>query len=391
VTTPAGWGWLDLQPLERLRTLLDLFRPEPERDRARPSTDQEPEADDDATLFEEFSDELEELEELLAEADEGEVIPFDGRLSRDSVALSDARLFGAYGSDGMARLAIAAFARLAPGQAVPFGAFLRHESETSNPFVSPEASRRVSFSRFGGPLSEEGLERLWIAGLERIFQEVLLPFGGVKTGLAHEGGLTIELTSAGRYVLGLASELVLDVPAPEGGAAPVRVQPDFEVVFVASHPSLEAAIGRFAERRGTGVGVLFRITRDSIVSAAQAGLGADEVLATLARASPAPIPANVEHEIRAWSGRCRRVALEAVQLLRCPDADTAARVLATVGAGKLESLSDTVLALLDPTQRAAIVRQCRKAGLFLTSRADEAPETPRRGRRSRSSWRSRWR
>jgi len=395
VTTPAGWRWLGLEPLERLRTLLDLFRPEPERARTRPDADRGSGADDDATLFGELADDVAELEELLAEADEGEevyeeeVVPFDGRFSRASVALSDASLFGAYGSHGLAREAIAAFARLAPGRAVPFGAFLRHEAETANPFVLPEFSRRVSLSSFGRPLAEEELEKLWIAGLERIFHEYLLPFGGVKAGLTREGSLTIELTSVGRYVLGLASEFVLELPAPEGGATPVRVQPDFEVVFVASHPSLEAAIGRFAERRGTGVGVLFRITRDSIVSAAQAGLGADEVLATLARASPTPVPANVEHEIRAWFGRCRRVALEPVQLLRCPDADTAARVLATVGTAKLESLSDTVLALLDPTQKTAIVRQCRKAGLFLTSRAED-PEAERLGRRKRWSRRSRW-
>jgi hypothetical protein len=134
------------------------------------------------------------------------------------------------------------------------------------------------------------------------------------------------------------------------------------------------------------VGVLFRISRDSIVSAAQAGLGADEVLATLARASSTPVPTNVEHEIRAWSGRCRRIALEPALLLRCPDAETAARALATVGPGKLESLSETVLALLDPAQKVAVVRLCRKAGLFLTS-TGEAAQEPRRGPRRRARWR----
>ena len=194
--------------------------------------------------------------------------------------------------------------------------------------------------------------------------------------------MTVEITSIGRYLLRCAPEFVLDAPAPS--STPVRVQPDFEVVFVSASPALEAAISRFAERRGTGVGVLFRITRASIVSAAQAGLGADEVLATLARSSSTPVPANVEHEIRAWFGRCRRLALEPVHLLRCPDAATAARVLAAVGANKLELVSETLLALGDPKQKAAVMRLCRKAGLFLVN---HEPPAPSRGRRRSSRWR----
>jgi hypothetical protein len=229
--------------------------------------------------------------------------------------------------------------------------------------------RRTPFGAYRGPQTEETLDEDWGQALCRVLHDGLLPYGGVRAGFEHSG-LTIELTSIGRYLLGLADDFEFE--ALPAGEKPVHVQPDFEVVFVASQPALEAAIGRFAERRGRGVGTLFRITQASIVAAAQAGLEADEVLATLSSASRTPIPSNVVHEIRAWSGRCRRVALESAELLRCPDEATAMRVLALAGAKKLERLSATVLALLDPAQKATLVRQCRKAGIFL-----EAPRTGR--------------
>jgi Helicase conserved C-terminal domain len=262
---------------------------------------------------------------------------------------------------------------------VSFSDFLGHHAEASNPFLSPEVSRSVSYSHNGRPFTEEKLEELWILGLQRLFQRFLLPFGGVRTGLTREGRLTIELNAVGRYVLGLANDLALDTTLP--AKTPVRVQPDFEIVFVAGSPALEAAISRFGERRGTGVGVLFRITRDSIFQAAQSGLGAGEVLATLAGASTTPVPANVEHEIRAWFASCRRLRIEPVHLVRCPDAATAVRVLAAAGAGKLEALSETVLALTDPVHKAAVTRACRKAGLFLASGSQEPTST--RGARGR--------
>ncbi len=391
VTTPAGWEWLDKTAHERLAVLLELLRYKPERG--------EPEGrelDDGA----EEADELEELEELFGELagesddDEGhdensydeldeeadELAPFRAGRSR---ALSDAALFGHSAGGVLTRAAIRAFATLEPGRPVLFGEFLQHHAETANPLLELENPQSLGFGSPWNPPTEEILEAHWIKGLRTVLHGFLLPFGGARVGLAGAGGLTIELTSIGRYLLGLAPEFVLDAPA--SSKTPVRVQPDFEVVFVSASPALEAALSRFAERRGTGVGVLFRITRDSIMSAAMAGLGAEEVLATLARASSTPVPANVEHEIRAWFGRCRRLSIEPVHLLRCPDAATAARVLSAVGAGKLELVSETVLALRDPKHKAAVMRLCRKAGLFLVNSTE--PPAPARGRRRRARWR----
>jgi hypothetical protein len=78
------------------------------------------------------------------------------------------------------------------------------------------------------------------------------------------------------------------------------VQPNFEVVFLSPSPGAEAALGRFCERVGREVGVLFRITHPSLARAAAAGLGPHQVMATLSRASRSPIPPNVAHEVPGW-------------------------------------------------------------------------------------------
>jgi hypothetical protein len=51
---------------------------------------------------------------------------------------------------------------------------------------------------------------------------------------------------------------------------------------------------------GREVGVLFRITRQSVARAAAAGIRAEQVLEILSHASRSPIPVNVAHEIPGW-------------------------------------------------------------------------------------------
>jgi hypothetical protein len=71
-------------------------------------------------------------------------------------------------------------------------------------------------------------------------------------------------------------------------------------VFLSPSPAAEAALGRFCERMGREVGLLFRMTKQSIQRAAASGLGEVEVLGALARFSRSPIPPNVAHELSAW-------------------------------------------------------------------------------------------
>lgn len=48
------------------------------------------------------------------------------------------------------------------------------------------------------------------------------------------------------------------------------------------------------------MGLLFRMTKQSIQWAAASGLGEEEVLGALARYSRSPVPPNVAHEVSEW-------------------------------------------------------------------------------------------
>jgi hypothetical protein len=118
--------------------------------------------------------------------------------------------------------------------------------------------------------------------------------------MSADGRPLFRMTAAGRMLLGLPNEGRDDAAdaAPQDGA--LIVSPNYEVVFLAPSPGREAELGRFCERVGRDVGVLFRITRQSIQRGAASGIGVHAALNALTRGSRSPLPENVEHEIRSW-------------------------------------------------------------------------------------------
>jgi hypothetical protein len=90
------------------------------------------------------------------------------------------------------------------------------------------------------------------------------------------------------------------------------------------------------------------------------------------------VPANVEREIRGWSAHARTLACERIEVVRCPDHETALRLVSAAGrAARL--LSDTVVEIAEPRELAALMRKVRKDGLFLTA----PPHAPARRRARR--------
>jgi hypothetical protein len=360
VATERAWQWLERDGKERLRSLLDLHRPLPTRDEA---------------IEDPFLAALRAVDSSFDDDDSGLVRAV--QLEFERIGRGPAFEWAADGR--VAREAVVAFGTLRPGTAVELGAFLRFQASKAESWLAELAALEAYSPYSWRTQGEEELEQRWLQALSTVLAEHLLPFGGVRLGTLPGQGWTIELTSIGRYVLGLAEDFEHEI-APAGDR-PAIVQPDFEVVFTAPSLAHEAAIGRLAERTGRGVGALFRITRAAVQASAQAGLDAESALEILRRASARELPANVVHELRSWYAACRRLQFENVQLIRCPDADTAARVLAAAGRGNLEALSDTLLALTDRSRRAAVVRACRKAGLFLSGDSVPEPRSARRGRR----------
>ena len=142
------------------------------------------------------------------------------------------------------------------------------------------------------------------------------------------------------------------------------VQPNFDVVFLAAEPRAEAEIGRFAERKGRHMGTLFKITKRSILTAAAAGITAEQTLEALRQCCSGELPPNVQREISGWFAQCHRVNLRSAVLIHCPDGETAARVQAVAGS-KVTPITDTILELHDPSAQAALLRKLREASIFV--------------------------
>ena len=73
--------------------------------------------------------------------------------------------------------------------------------------------------------------------------------------------------------------------------------------------------------------MILKITRESVVRAVANGLKPAEIADRLRRHASHEVPANVLREVREWSNWVRRVTATTLAVLRCPDRDTADRVM----------------------------------------------------------------
>jgi hypothetical protein len=268
-------------------------------------------------------------------------------------------------SDDMEKLVRAAFARIPAGVHIRFKDFLTYESREQNALRKSRGRRSYAFSiggRYINNSSDKDLERAWSDTLTMAVSR-LLALGAVEFGALQEGGgrtLTVALTAAGQYLLGLAPAFTVK-PEPQGV---IVVQPNFDIVFMAPSPIAEAELGSFTERLGKHVGVVLRITKKSVWTAASAGIGPDHAIDLLRKHSSAPLPANVDREIRGWMGQCKRATVRQAVLIECPDEETATRV-AAVDRARLSKLSSTIVELADAKERAKVARKLREIGVFV--------------------------
>jgi hypothetical protein len=251
---------------------------------------------------------------------------------------------------------VTAFKDLRPGVFFDVVDFLSHRSRARNPLVELSRSGKRYYWLPGNP---DQLEGIWARRLLSFLHERLLLVGGIQLGRVGEKSC-FALTDIGLYLLGLADDFEVAADRP----AEVVVQPNFDVVFLSPSITTEAAIARFAERRGTGVGTLFRITKRAVLGAAATGLTAEQALATLRQAAAKGVPDNVAREITGWFGQTRRITVRPAVLVHCPDVEAARRVLAA-GGKSVTPLTDTVVELMEPKGKAALLRKLREVGVFL--------------------------
>lgn len=265
----------------------------------------------------------------------------------------------------MTHLCATAIGPFADGHFVELAGVLAYAAENSLPLDGDDTwidrvwSALGWYRRWREPTPEQK-ERDWQAWIYSYLVFPLLPLGVVRLGRSGAKGFSIAVTPMGRYVLGLEADFEHECAA----AGEILVQPNFEVVFLAPSPAMEARIARFAKRRGRSVGTLFEITRGAIFDAAASGMTADEIVGFLREASRKPIPANVTREIEGWFARCRQVTMNPAVLIHCPDAETAARVL-SAGGKMVRPVTETVVELISPRNRAKLIKRLREAGVFV--------------------------
>ena len=191
---------------------------------------------------------------------------------------------------------------------VRFADFAEYQAAIGSPLGAPALAGAGSRSEEAASVlpSEEAMEELWKSFLGIFLGRCLVSLGGVEAGLTSDGKPGFRMTDTGRRLLGIPRDMLApaDAPRPPSGRAtaegPLVVQPNYEIVFLSPAPGVEAELGRFCDRVGREVGVLFRISRQSLQKAGAAGIDAEQVIALLRSRSRSPLPANVVHEIRGW-------------------------------------------------------------------------------------------
>ncbi len=201
----------------------------------------------------------------------------------------------------------------------------------------------------------------WLLG--QFVSNRLVSMGCLQAGVDADGELTIARLP--RLDVYFGRDLPVEASASVLGETQVVVQPDFSVVVIGVDRSPLAELLPFCEREPsrTGASVL-RITRSSVVRASIAGLTGDEILNRLQRISRVPLPGNVVHEVREWSGWLRAVSSEPALLIRCPDAVAADRVVAALGRKALK-LNETTVAFSSPTLDESERRKLIEQGVYL--------------------------
>ena len=256
--------------------------------------------------------------------------------------------------------------------------FLDYAARSDNPLLAlaETSGGRQDPMFYDGYSDPRGAARdMWRQMLQHFLSSRLIGLGGASIGLHTSGAICFRLTGVGHYLLGEATSFDYGSDV----VADVVVQPNFDVVFLGAAPAIEAEIARFSERVGVAPGRVFRITRASVLAAAESGASAGDVIGALTRASTKPVPKNVQHEIAGWMGAIRRATMRRAELLECADADVAARIVALLGAG-VRQLAPTVFELsgITPASRATMTKKLRVGGVFVDAHAIHATASSRR-------------
>jgi hypothetical protein len=282
-----------------------------------------------------------------------------------------------------------AFAALEPG------VYYRLESVVShlafgehNPVKLGLAPDRVAVIRAGRPVPplEELLEDAGRSLVESFVRRRLIPMGGVRAAIDAEGKVCIARERRLDAYFGREVDAADLAPAAaEGGR--VVVQPDFSVIIIGPNPTAAAELAPFCERSTGGGGrgaMILKITRESVVRAVGNGLKPAEIADRLRRHASNEVPSNVLHEVQGWSSWVRHVTPATLAVLRCPDRDTADRVVSALRR-QAERLNETLVAV-DRKLTAAERAKLRTQGIIVQGDTAAPAATRPKARKKRRRW-----
>jgi hypothetical protein len=228
------------------------------------------------------------------------------------------------------------------------------------------------------PALEDHREETGRLLIDAFVRRRLIPLGGVRAAIDDEGRICVAPGPLLDAYFGREVALAEHAPTAEA-AARVVVQPDFSVIVIGLNPAPAAELAPFCERTtrgGTPGALILKITRESVVKAVSNGLKPAEIVARLERHASNEVPANVLREVRDWSNWVRQVTSSTLSVLRCPDRDTADRVMGALKR-QAERVNDTLVAIdqkkLTTTERTKL----RSHGIIVQGTSEAQGGKPR--------------
>ena len=238
--------------------------------------------------------------------------------------------------------------------ALPLGVFHRLENvldhlvfEQYNPLLLGLAQESVAVFEHGRPVPPlvEVREQAARTVLTDFIRKRLIPLGCVQAAIDADGNLCIARHRMFDVYFGR------EVTATEmaGQAATqtrVVVQPDFSIIIIGLNPAPAAELISFCERekRGGHGALTLRLTRESVVKAVAYGMKPAEIVDRLRRLATNEVPSNVLRQVSDWCGWVRRAHASPVMIVRCPDSETADRIVAVMKR-QAERVTETIVAI----------------------------------------------